>query len=93
MKQWDDLFCVRVDACHIGSFAKIAAVACEGEIVDFIRAAVLFGDDVFDMMASVRRAPAVAGSIRNDFSPAGEQSCAWWHPRLSYRWISSNAVS
>ena len=40
----------RVDTCYVGTFAKITAVACKCKIVDFVGAAVLFGDNVLNVM-------------------------------------------
>lgn len=50
MKQLDYLFSVGIDTCNVGSLAKITAMACKCEIVSFIGAAMLFGDNVLDMV-------------------------------------------
>jgi hypothetical protein len=40
----------RVDSTEVRAFVQIAAVASEREILDVIAAAVLAGDNVFDLM-------------------------------------------
>ncbi len=39
----------RVEARDVWPFVKITIVAREGEIVEVVRSAMLFGDDVFDL--------------------------------------------
>jgi hypothetical protein len=50
MKQLDYLFRAGIDTCNVGSLAKITAMACEREIVSFIGAAMLLGDNMLDMV-------------------------------------------
>lgn len=42
--------CRGVDARQVRSLSKIAPMTSQGEVLNFIRAAVLFGHDVFDMV-------------------------------------------
>jgi hypothetical protein len=44
------LLCHRVDSTEVWAFVQIAAVASEREIPDIVAAAVLTGDNVFDLM-------------------------------------------
>jgi hypothetical protein len=52
------LACHRVDSTEVWAFVQIAAMASEREIFDIIAAAVLTGDNVFDLMR--RRAMLLA---------------------------------
>ena len=66
MKQLDYLCGFRIDTCHGRSFAKITALACKGEIIHFIGAAMLFRDNVFNVVRQFRillRHQAVLTSI------------------------------
>jgi hypothetical protein len=42
--------CQRVDPTQVGSLAKVATMACQREIIDVIRTAMLPGNDVLDVM-------------------------------------------
>ena len=66
MKQSHYFSCSRVDTCYVGTFAKITAVACKCKIVDFVGAAVLFGDNVLNVMrqfAVLLRQAAILATI------------------------------
>lgn len=39
-----------IDACQVGALAEIAPVARQRQVVGFVGTAVLFGDNVFDVM-------------------------------------------
>src|SRR5262245_49499317 len=50
MKQARELMRLGVDSSQVWTFMKVAAVACERQIFHVIGSAVLFGDDVLDVM-------------------------------------------
>jgi hypothetical protein len=50
MKQLDYLFGVGINARDVGSLVKITAMARKCEVANFVRAAMLFGDNVFDVV-------------------------------------------
>ena len=51
MEKVDKLAGERIHTRKIGTFAEIAAVTGQGQIIRLVAAAVLFGDDVFDVMS------------------------------------------
>jgi hypothetical protein len=54
MKQGHQSIAIRITAGQVGSFEQIAMVSGERKIREVIRAAMLFGDDVFHMIGMKR---------------------------------------
>jgi hypothetical protein len=50
IKKWHSIAAERIDSDQIRSFMKIAPVTSEGKITASARSAMLFRDDVLDMM-------------------------------------------
>jgi hypothetical protein len=53
VEQPDHLSCHRVDAAQIAALVQVAVMASQGQVPSRIGAAVLFGDDVFDLETEV----------------------------------------
>ena len=71
MEERNDGITVRVTACEVGALEQIAVVAGKGQISDVVRTAMLFRDDVFDMVGvewlPVLSHPAVFTTTRRPF--------------------------
>lgn len=82
VKQRDQLTGRRIDTRQIRSLSKVTAVAGQGQIVQVIRSAMLFGDDVFDVVGEFAVRLPEQTILASAARPGAGRAPVWRRPLL-----------